>query len=42
MERVLEQCKPEYADVAAPGKIRLLREDMEPVYDNWFYKFDDE
>jgi hypothetical protein len=29
VERVLEQSKPEYADAAAPGKIRLLSEDIE-------------
>jgi hypothetical protein len=35
VERVLEQSKPEYADVAAPGKIRLLSEDIEIALDTW-------
>jgi hypothetical protein len=35
VERVLEQSKPEYADVAAPGKIRLLSEDIEITLDTW-------
>ncbi|KAF7088782.1 hypothetical protein CFC21_091852 [Triticum aestivum] len=28
VERVLEQSKPEYRDVAAPGKVRLLKNDI--------------
>lgn len=28
VERVLEQSKPEYATVAAPGKIRRLKDDI--------------
>ncbi|CAM0958503.1 unnamed protein product [Alopecurus aequalis] len=35
VERVLEQSKPEYADVAATGKIRLLKEDIEMALDSW-------
>jgi hypothetical protein len=35
VERVLEQSKPKYADVAAPGKIRLLSEDIEIALDTW-------
>ncbi|CAM0958498.1 unnamed protein product [Alopecurus aequalis] len=35
VERVLEQSKPEYENVAAPGKIRLLREDIELALDQW-------
>jgi hypothetical protein len=35
VERVLEQSKPEYADVAAPGKIRLLTADIERALNPW-------
>jgi hypothetical protein len=35
VERILEQSKPEYADVAGPGKIRLLTADIEQALDPW-------
>ncbi|CAM0958502.1 unnamed protein product [Alopecurus aequalis] len=35
VERVLEQSKPEYGNMAATGKIRLLREDIELALDQW-------
>ncbi|CAM0958504.1 unnamed protein product [Alopecurus aequalis] len=44
VERVLEQSKPEYENMAATGKIRLLREDVKlAVADNsWFYDDQDQ
>jgi hypothetical protein len=35
VERVLEQSKPENADVAAPGKIRLLSDDIKTALEAW-------
>ncbi|KAM0893286.1 hypothetical protein ACQ4PT_025214 [Festuca glaucescens] len=35
VERILEQSKPEYADVAGPGKMRLLTADIEQALDPW-------
>lgn len=36
VERVLEQSKPEYRDVAAPGKVRLLKNDIRLILaDKW-------
>jgi hypothetical protein len=35
VERVLEQSKPENAEVAAPGKIRLLSEDIKTALEAW-------